>query len=130
MHLHPSVSSLCSIIFAIILAFILTLVHSLTIQSDVEVLQSLNRYIDPNTIPPLSYLTTRDFSPDPYESTGARFLGILCSTPLDNSTSRIISLDLDGAGYDGILIPNIENLTELTSLDLSKNRFREPLPDT
>ncbi|XWS22222.1 hypothetical protein CRYUN_Cryun29cG0015900 [Craigia yunnanensis] len=126
MHLHPSVSSSCSIIFAIVLAFILTLVHSLTVQSDVEVLQSLNRSIDPNTIPPSSYLTTWDFSADPCDSTGARFLGILCSVLSDNSTSRIISLDLDGAGYDGILTPNIGNLTELTSLDLSRNRFGGP----
>ncbi|XVE84507.1 hypothetical protein DITRI_Ditri17bG0019200 [Diplodiscus trichospermus] len=130
MHLHPSVSTSCSIIFHILLAFILPLFHSLTLQSDIEVLQSLNRSIDPNTIPPSSYLTTWDFSADPCESTGERFLGILCSVPSGNSTSRIISLDLDDAGYDGYITPSIGNLTELISLDLSRNRFRGPLPDT
>ncbi|XP_022722153.1 receptor-like protein kinase 5 [Durio zibethinus] len=128
--MHPSVSASWSTIFPIVLTFIPTIVHSITLQSDIETLQSLKNSIDPNTIPPSSYLSTWDFSVDPCESTGARFLGILCSIPSDSSTYQIISLELDGAGYDGFLSPNVGNFTELTSLDLSRNRFRGPLPDT
>lgn len=127
---HPRVSSSCSMILAIVLICSLTLVHWLTLQTEIEVLSALKSSIDPNTIPPSSYLSTWDFLADPCESTGAKFLGILCTIPLDNSTSRIISVDLDGAGYDGFLTPLIGNLTELTSLDLSRSRFRGPLPDT
>ncbi|OMP00016.1 Leucine-rich repeat, typical subtype [Corchorus olitorius] len=125
----PSVPASCSVIFVIVLAYILTFVHSLTLESEVEVLSALKRSVDPNTIPPSSYLSTWDFSGDPCESTGAKFLGILCSVPEGNSSSRIISIDLDAAGYDGFLTPLIGNLTELTAIDISKNRFRGPLPE-
>ena len=120
--MHSSVSSSCTI-FRIVLTFILTLVHSITLQSDVEAFQSLKSSIDPSTIPPSSYLSIWDFSVDPCESTGARFLGILCCIPLDNSTSRIISLELDDAGYEGFLTPNIGNVTELTSFDFNRNNL-------
>ncbi|KAE8694891.1 hypothetical protein F3Y22_tig00110764pilonHSYRG00044 [Hibiscus syriacus] len=74
-------------------------------------------------IPPSSYLTTWDFSVDPCETSGSKFLGILCSLPRGNSTSRITTLELDSVGYDGFLPPRIGTLTALTTLDLSGNRY-------
>lgn len=129
---HPSVTSSYSIIiFVIVLAYSLRIVHSLTLESDVEALRSMLNVIDEQTIPASSYLSTWDFKGDPCESTGAKFLGILCSIPSDNSTSsRIVSIDLSGAGYHGTLSRSIGNLTELTSLDLSRNRLTGQLPDT
>ncbi|KAJ6420551.1 hypothetical protein OIU84_027983 [Salix udensis] len=41
-----------------------------------------------------------------------------------------MAIDLDSAGYDGFLTPSIGNLTELTSLSISKNNFRGPIPET
>ncbi|GMJ08480.1 hypothetical protein like AT3G59510 [Hibiscus trionum] len=118
------------LIISAILSLFLTLSHSLTLQSDIEALQSLKLSVDPNMIPPSSYLTTWDFSVDPCETAGSKFLGILCSFPSGNSTSRITTLELDSVGYDGFLPPRIGTLTALTSLDLSGNRFRGPVPDT
>ncbi|KAK8332779.1 hypothetical protein V6Z11_A10G161900 [Gossypium hirsutum] len=127
--MHSLDSSLCPMIFATLVSFFLTLSHSLTLQSDIEALQALKLSVDPNMIPPSSYFTTWDFSVDPCDNIGPKFLGILCSSPSNNSKSRITTLELDGAGYDGFLPPRIGTLTELTSLDLSRNRFRGPLPD-
>ncbi|KAE8696309.1 LRR receptor-like serine/threonine-protein kinase FLS2-like [Hibiscus syriacus] len=81
-------------------------------------------------IPPSSYLTTWDFSADPCETSGSKFLGILCSFPQGNSTSRITALELDSVGYEGFLPPRIGTLTALTTLDLSGNKFRGPVPET
>ncbi|KAE8076411.1 hypothetical protein FH972_015066 [Carpinus fangiana] len=67
---------------------------------------------------------------DPCESNGEQFLGILCSNPLDNVSSRVIAIDLDGIQYDGFLTPSIGNLSELTTLNLSKNKFRSTIPET
>ncbi|VVA40845.1 PREDICTED: leucine-rich repeat receptor [Prunus dulcis] len=47
-------------------------------------------------------------------------LGILCSFPLDNSSSRIIASELDGGGYDGFITLSIGNLTEVTIINLNK----------
>jgi hypothetical protein len=57
-------------------------------------------------------------------------LGILCSNPLDNVSSRIIAIDLDGVEYDGFLTPSIGNLSELTIFNLGKNKFRRIIPET
>ncbi|XP_039033831.1 receptor-like protein kinase, partial [Hibiscus syriacus] len=86
--------------------------------------------VDPNMIPPSSYLTTWDFSADPCETSGSKFLGILCSFPQGNSTSRITALELDSVGYDGFLPPRIGTFTALTTLELIGNRFRGSVPET
>ncbi|XP_050374589.1 receptor-like protein 53 [Argentina anserina] len=104
------------------------LTSSLTLESDIQVLRVVKRSIDPNAIPPSSYLGSWDFKLDPCETTGGQFLGILCSFPLDKSPSRITAIDLDGAGYQGFLTSAISNLTELTSINLRKNNFRGPIP--
>ncbi|CAO2821657.1 unnamed protein product [Amaranthus hypochondriacus] len=115
---------------AILIIYRQTLVHSATLSSEIDVLRALKEGIDPNSIPSNSFISTWDFSVDPCESTGSHFLGILCTIPEDNSSSRITTLELDGAGYDGFLTSNIGNLTELTLLNLSKNKFRGPIPDS
>ncbi|XVF65592.1 hypothetical protein PTKIN_Ptkin09bG0261000 [Pterospermum kingtungense] len=127
-HMHPSVSSTCSMIFPILLVFIPTLVHSLTLESDIEALQALKN--SSSHVESLSYLDSWDFSVDSCENLVEKFLGILCSIPSDNSPSRITAIELDSTPYDAFLPPHIGNLTELTSLDPSGCQFRGPLPDT
>ncbi|KAF8393871.1 hypothetical protein HHK36_020069 [Tetracentron sinense] len=106
------------------------LVDSRTLESDTQALRSLKQSIDPNSISKFSFLDSWDFKIDPCESSGSHFLGILCTIPLDNSRSRVSVIDLDGIGYEGFLTPAIGNLTELTTINLSKNRFRGPIPET
>lgn len=118
------------ITMAILAIFRQVSVQSFTLSTEVDVLRALKEGIDPNSIPSNSFISTWDFALDPCESTGAHFLGILCSIPEDNSSSRITILDLDGVGYDGFLTNDIGNLTELTILNLSKNKFRGPIPDS
>ncbi|XP_041001615.1 LRR receptor-like serine/threonine-protein kinase FLS2 [Juglans microcarpa x Juglans regia] len=128
----PSIFPLCfqCIIVTSVLGFIPKLIHSLTLESDIQVLRALKHSFDPNSVSSTSYLNTWDFMGDPCDCAGEQFLGILCSIPVDDSPSRIISIDLDGAGYDGFLTPSIGNLTELTILSLSKNKIRRTIPET
>ncbi|GLT34879.1 hypothetical protein SLA2020_093700 [Shorea laevis] len=128
-HLHSFFPSLPFIILALVLAFVPALVHTLTLESDIETLRALIQSLDPNSFPSTCYLKTWDFNTDPCE-TSVGFLGILCSVTANTSASRIIAIELDGVGYEGYLTPAIGNLTELTALDLSNNRFRGPLPNT
>ncbi|XP_018848917.2 receptor protein-tyrosine kinase CEPR2-like [Juglans regia] len=132
--LQYSSFSLCfhSIIVVTVLGSIPKLILSSTLYSDIQVLRTLKRSVDPSSISPTSYLTTWDFIVDPCESTGKQFLGIVCSIPLDNTSapSRIIAIDLDSVGYDGFLSPSIGNLTELTTLSLNRNKFRRTIPES
>uniref|UniRef100_A0A7N0V610 Leucine-rich repeat-containing N-terminal plant-type domain-containing protein n=1 Tax=Kalanchoe fedtschenkoi TaxID=63787 RepID=A0A7N0V610_KALFE len=104
--------------------------HALTDDVDIEVLRSLKDRIDPNSIPPLSFLETWNFQVDPCESGGGNFLGVLCTQREENVSSRVTEIDLDGVGYDGFLTQQIGNLTELTVLSLGNNLFRGPIPDS
>lgn len=106
------------------------LTSSQTLDADIQVLRVFKRCIDPNSIPPNSYLSSWDFAMDPCETTGGQFLGILCSFPLDYSPNRITAIDLDGVGYEGFIAAAIGNLTELTSINLRKNNFRGPIPES
>ncbi|KAL1189713.1 Receptor-like protein 43 [Cardamine amara subsp. amara] len=116
-------------LFSLVLStFVPSSVFSATLRSDIQTLESIIRSIDPSSISPSSYLSTWDFSEDPCEGAGT-FLGVMCSFPLENTTSRVIEIDLDDDGYDGFLSDAIGNLTELTVLSLNKNRFRGPIPE-
>ncbi|XP_057958081.1 probable leucine-rich repeat receptor-like protein kinase At1g35710 [Malania oleifera] len=117
-------------ILTICLTFIQRIVHSKTLGSDAEALHSLLSSLDPNSISSSSFLNSWNFQADPCESSGDQFLGILCTIPEDNSSSRVTAINLDRAGYDGFLSPEIGNLTELIILNLNKNMFRGPIPDT
>lgn len=117
-------------VLTIILCFVPSPVHSATHGADTHALREIRRAIDPNSISPSSYLKTWDFTVDPCESSGSKFLGVLCRFALDNSTSRVTAIDLDGIGYDGFLSPAIGNLSGLDTLNLENNNFRGPIPDT
>ncbi|KAK4254841.1 hypothetical protein QN277_007926 [Acacia crassicarpa] len=117
-------------ILTITLCFVASPALAITLQSDTDALREIKGAIDPNSISSSSYLRSWDFSVDPCESSGSYFLGILCRFPLDNSSSRITTIDLDGAGYDAFIPQAIGNLSETTVLNLRKNNFRGPIPDT
>ncbi|XP_010418635.1 PREDICTED: leucine-rich repeat receptor protein kinase MSL1-like [Camelina sativa] len=117
-------------LFLLVLSLIVpSSVFSATLRSDIQALEAIIRSVDPSSISPSSYLSTWDFSEDPCEGSGT-FLGVMCSFPLENTTSRVTEIDLDDDGYDGFLSDEIGNLTELTVLSLNKNRFRGPVPES
>ncbi|KAF5949539.1 hypothetical protein HYC85_011532 [Camellia sinensis] len=135
--MHSTFAAFCvfAVPITVVLIFIpwlVVLVESVTVQSDIDALHSVKQAIDSNTIPASSFLKTWNFQMDPCENPGPHFLGILCTVPVDNSSSsnRVLAINLDQAGYDGFLSPAIGNLTELTTLDLNKNNFRRPIPTT
>ncbi|KAK2973664.1 hypothetical protein RJ640_017036 [Escallonia rubra] len=130
--LMPSVLFMClnTITIAIILTLIPLFAESRTLGSDVQVLRAIKQSIDPVSITSSSFLHSWNFNTDPCESMGANFLGILCTIPQDNSSSRITVIDLEGDGYEGFLTPAVGNLTELTVLNLSNNKFRGPIPSS
>ncbi|XP_019241265.1 PREDICTED: leucine-rich repeat receptor-like serine/threonine-protein kinase BAM1 [Nicotiana attenuata] len=106
-------------------------VNAKTLPSDIQALQAIKMSIDPISISSESFLNSWDFALDPCETTGTSFLGILCTIPLDNnSTSRIMEIDLEGDELEGFLTPAIGNLTELVALNLGRNKFRGPVPET
>lgn len=118
----------CRFSISIFMAFSIPwFIQSVTLRSDIEALQSLRNGIDPNLIPPSSFLNTWELEADPCDSTGGIFLGILCTEP-QNNISRVSIIDLDESGYDGFLSAAIGNLTELTTLQISNNKFRGPIP--
>lgn len=103
----------------------------ITLESDACALHEIKRLIDPNLISLSSYMMRSwHLSVDSCESIGSKFLGILCSLPLDKSSSGITAIDLDAVGYDGFISPTVGNLSELTVLNLGKNYFRGPVPNT
>lgn len=114
----------------ITLSLIPYFVNSKTLDTDVQVLRLFKEAIDPISISSTSLLKTWDFDLDPCETTGTHFLGILCTVPEDNSSSRVFVIDLEGDGFEGFLTPKVENLTELTVLNLSRNKFRGPIPNS
>ncbi|CAL5438522.1 unnamed protein product [Camellia sinensis] len=135
--MHSTFAAFClfAVPITIVLIFIpwlVVLVESVTLQSDIDALHSVKQAIDSNTIPASSFLKTWNFQMDPCENPGPHFLGILCTVPVDNSSSsnRVLAINLDQAGYDGFLSPAIGNLSELTTLNLNKNNFRRPIPTT
>ena len=129
--MHFASSFFCYTTFlAISLILVPCLVVSLTLQSDIQVLRNIREAVDPNTVSSTSFLSTWNFDTDPCESSGPHFLGVLCTTPEDNSSSRIAVINLEGDGLDGFLTPTIGNLTELTTLNLRNNNFRGPIPNT
>ncbi|XP_031477368.2 receptor-like protein 36 [Nymphaea colorata] len=101
-----------------------------TLESDTNELSILKQSIDPSTIRPSSFLSTWNFKHDPCENMEGFFQGILCRISDDNSRSRVTALNLDPAGYDGLLPPSIGNLTDLVVLSLSNNNLRGPIPDS
>ncbi|XP_004240268.1 LRR receptor-like serine/threonine-protein kinase FLS2 [Solanum lycopersicum] len=108
-------------------------VNATTSQSDIQVLVAIKTLIDPFSITADSFLNSWDFNVDPCETTGASFLGILCTVPdqVDtNATSRIMEIDLEGDGLEGFLTSSIGNLTELVTLNLGRNKFRGPVPES
>ncbi|KAF3626081.1 putative casein kinase II subunit beta-4-like isoform X1 [Capsicum annuum] len=107
-------------------------VNATTLQSDIDVLEAFKTSIDPFSISTDSFLSSWDFNLDPCATTGASFLGILCTVPdVDtNSSGRIMEIDLEGDELEGFLTSSIGNLTELVSLNLGRNRFRGPVPET
>ncbi|KAL9680186.1 hypothetical protein QQ045_018064 [Rhodiola kirilowii] len=125
-------SSLLRILAYLLLPILLLIssVHAVTDDADIEVLRALKDCIDPNSIPPMSFLETWNFGMDPCESGGGHFLGVLCTIPKENAPTRITEIDLDGVGYDGFLTQQIGNLTELTVLGLGNNMFRGPMPES
>ena len=128
--MHTKFLSLLHSILTIILCLMPSQSHSSTLEDDIQSLREISHAIDPNSVTPSSFLNSWDFKVDPCECTGSQFLGILCSLPLDNTSSRVTALDLDTIGYEGFLTPAIGNLTELTVLNLNNNKFRGPLPST
>lgn len=48
----------------------------------------------------------------------------------DNSSSCITILDVDGVWYDGFFTIDIDKLFELTIMNLSKSKFRWPIPES
>ncbi|XLR40795.1 uncharacterized protein [Arachis hypogaea] len=127
--MHTKLLSLLYSTITIILCLI-SQSHSKTHEDDTNALMEIKRAIDPNSVSQSSYLYSWNFTLDPCECTGSVFLGILCTLPLDNTSSRVTALDLDTIGYEGFLTPAIGNLTELTVLNLNNNKFRGPLPES
>lgn len=117
-------------VFSVMVVILITVVCSVTLETDIQALHLLRRSIDPNTIPTSSFLNSWDSSFDPCESIGTWFLGILCTEQDNNGNSRVTTIELDNVGYDGFLAPAIGNLTELTTLNIGQNNFRGPIPNT
>ncbi|KAG5251705.1 leucine-rich repeat family protein [Salix suchowensis] len=117
--LHSLLSS-CLLLgtLSIVLVHTPAQVRSITLESDIEVLQALKQAIDPLGFCVRSMRGCRVVSRDPVH------------IPYRQSVNRVMAIDLDPAGYDGFLTPMIGNLTELTSLSISRNNFRGPIPET
>ncbi|MQL68518.1 hypothetical protein Taro_000845, partial [Colocasia esculenta] len=106
-------------------------VPAVTAPSDVAALAALKAAVLPSSVPTRSCLATWDFSAaDPCASPRRAYFvcGVVCDYPAGGGLARVISVVLEGAGYEGKLPAAIANLSSLAHLDLSGNGFRGPVP--
>ncbi|WOH04045.1 hypothetical protein DCAR_0623450 [Daucus carota subsp. sativus] len=75
-----------------------------------------------------TYKVTRDWQGDPCEPGDFLWDGLKCNYDTSDS-ARIISLNLSMTGLTGEIVPSIANLTELKTLDLSRNNLSGQVPD-
>ncbi|KAE9452832.1 hypothetical protein C3L33_15276, partial [Rhododendron williamsianum] len=90
-------------------------VQSVTLQSDIEALRSLINGIDPNLIPPSSFLNTWEFEADPCDSTG--HISTLGAMP------SLKTLDLSDNRFSGSITGEIVMLPNLNRINASLNSF-------
>ncbi|KAI5064661.1 hypothetical protein GOP47_0021331 [Adiantum capillus-veneris] len=116
-----------------------TQVSAITDPNDIEALKEVKASIDAATIDATSCVGSWDFNVDPCTSRfGEQFTcGIDCTSGghtsvLPNASmdayERVTSLQLDDAGYAGVLSPWLGNLTGLRFLRMSGNALRAEIP--
>ncbi|GLU22333.1 hypothetical protein SLE2022_384180 [Rubroshorea leprosula] len=72
-------------------------------------------------------ISTLDWQGDPCLPQAYEWSGLHCS--FDNSTMRIISLNLSSENLEGKVSPSFGMLTAMVSLDLSNNKLTGPVPE-
>ncbi|EFJ15851.1 hypothetical protein SELMODRAFT_117682 [Selaginella moellendorffii] len=120
---------------ALVLIFLLAIrifpaTRASTLSSDLQALKDVKAAVDPSSIHSTTCLGSWDFAAaDPCDSrsTSHFVCGIGCSSD-DPLSRRVISLILDGSGYNGTLSPSLGSLTALQVLDFSGNSFHGTIP--